>query len=221
MIIATAPPRRSTPRARARAPAASTSATPSPARVDCQKRSSQPTLRRLVTTRSSVSRATAHAARSQLPVCDAAMTAPRPRASASRQRAADVAPSRTCAVAPGPCDARYRSSIAEVPRARYIARACDRGDATPAARIAPSTCARRIRSRLPAMKPRTAPTAGNTRHGSAPTALASARSASGAGVAAAAGTRGRSISRTRRGASPCRRSRPLRGPRRRCPCARR
>ena len=75
----------------------------------------------------------------------------------------------------GPAGRAQELPHAEAPRARYIARASRFGSAIPAARIAPSTCDRRMRRTLPASQPTTAPSAPIARHGSAPASRASAR----------------------------------------------
>ena len=164
------PPRRGAgPRGRAPWRPASASAHARRARVDCQKRSSQRTLRCLVTTRSSTSRAIAHAARSQLPVCDAAMTTPRP----PRQRVppAQRATPRRCARARAPRRPRARQpEQLDAPSARataYIARASPARPRRCRPRASPARRApRRMRSTLPAEPPDSAPRT-ERRHGSA------------------------------------------------------
>ena len=206
IIIATAPPRRRTSRARAMAPWAPVSVTPCAARVDCQKRSIDATLRCLVTTRSSTSRAIAHAARSQLPVCDAATTTPRPRRATHRhardRRGVDRDVSRRL---PAAAPASQRNSRADWPSAAYIARGLARRrlDARDAHRA--STCARRMRRTLPASQPTQLPSSAERSPGQPPDQLRQD----------AQQRTGQRPSRSPRAGSPCPRSTRPRGPRRR------
>lgn len=158
------------------APEAGARVTPCRARVDCQKSSNETLFNRFVTTKRGISFAMAQAARSQLPVCEAATTTPRPAATARVQTPREDACIATCPVAsPALRAANQRNSAADVPRDRYVARAFRAGSQTPAVRSPSSTCARRIRSTLPAIHPIAAPTQGRADHGNLPTSAASAR----------------------------------------------
>jgi hypothetical protein len=175
MSIATQPPRARVSRAGTRAPSGGASFMPCAPRVFRMNASNPRIEMGFTTTRRSSARAIAHAASSQLPVCDAARTAPLPSASASSRRRRDSGSSAhaSASAVVGRRESQS-SSITLAPSARYTPRAQARGSPTPALSSDATTCARRTRRTDPKSHAKGSPSARSQRNGMRATTAASA-----------------------------------------------